>query len=159
MSWWKPDAGKKMLKRIHQQKMEWQYWFSLYESIHNGQRRNAWDYQLILTLFRFSQLCAVPAVNLISNVGYGDGATHCADDDTPLANMPRKEMEFPLRHPVSVWHSGEMDHAIFKIRILDKYRPPSLGERAVSKVASVLPAAWKTRIKAWMGILIGAAKR
>ena len=51
------------------------------------------------------QLCIVPKKNMITNIGYGDGAAHapkrmaiprslrCAFD------LPRYEVEFPLKHP------------------------------------------------------------
>lgn len=159
MSWWEPEACKEMLRTIHPQTMEWQYWHSLYESIHNGQRKNAWDYQLILSSFRNSQLCVVPKVNLVSNIGFGAGATHLTDDNTPLANIPNMEMDFPLKHPASLWRSEKMDAAIFQVRILDQYKPPSLGRRAVSKIASLLPAAWKSQIKNWLQAISNKNKR
>jgi len=160
MSRWEEKAGKEMLRALHPQSVEWKYWLQLYGAIHSGQRKNAWDYQLILSSFRHSQLCIIPNINLISNTGYGVGATHCMDDSSRLANISRGDLEFPLIHPVSVVRCEEMDHAIFNIRILDHSTQPSLIQRAITRsqqvairiIASLLPETWKARIKKMMGI-------
>jgi hypothetical protein len=147
MSWWKPESGRNLLKSVHSDSTEWRYWYDIYKSIRMGLRRNAWDYQLILSCFRLSQICVVPTVNLVTNIGFGEGATHCVGNESPLANIPNKEMNFPLRHPVSIERNEEMDHAIFRIRMMGNQKPPTLGRLAISKVASLLPPAWKAKLK------------
>jgi hypothetical protein len=42
---------------------------------------------------------ATPKVNLVSNIGFGSGATHTIDKDSPMANMPAVALELPLVHP------------------------------------------------------------
>lgn len=152
MSWWESDTGEKLLSTVYPQPREWQYWYRIYEDIHNGYKKNAWDYQIILSSILHSQLCAVPSVNLISNVGHGKDATNCFDESSPLANLPCGDLAFPLKHPVAVSRSKKMDHAIFKARF-DCYRPPSLRQRLVNqvikKVVSMLPATWKANLKNW----------
>jgi hypothetical protein len=157
MSWWEYSAGRKLLKKIFPKQLERLYWLWLYEEIYRGLRKNAWDYQLILTMFRNSWLCVVPSVNMISNIGYGDEATHTIDDATPLACMNKEDLEFPLRHPVRMFHSTEMDHEIFKFRILDKYQP-SLIKRIILKMLSVLPFAWTVKIRDWYRMAKGMVK-
>lgn len=152
MSWWEPEKGKKLLSTLHPHPQEREYWYQIYEDIHNGIKKNAWDYQIILSSFLHSQLCVVPGVNLISNVGHGIDATNCMDASSPLANMPSENMEFPLRHPVTVSCNKQMDHAIFKARF-HCYSPQSLQHRIVNivirKVGSMLPTTWKANLKKW----------
>lgn len=131
MSWWEPGAVREILNRVHANSLEQQYWYSLYESIHRGAMKNAWDYQLILSSFRHSQLCVCPAVNLVSNLGYGPGATHCVDGADPLSNLPRGNLVFPLRHPVSISRSSRTDHLIFRARILPL---PTFYRRALGSI-------------------------
>ncbi len=51
------------------------------------------------------QLCIVPKKNMITNIGYGDGAAHAPKQEAiPRSlrcafDMPRYEVEFPLKHP------------------------------------------------------------
>jgi len=157
MSWWEYSAGRKLLKKTFPNAFERLYWLWLYEDIHRGLIKNAWDYQLILTMFRNLWLCVVPKVNLISNIGFGSDATHLIDDATPLAFMKRDEQEFPLRHPVKIFRSTKMDHEIFKFRILHKYQP-SLIRQIMSRMLSVLPFAWRVKIRAWYRFAKGMFK-
>ncbi len=61
-------------------------------------RINTWDYAWTFTCWRNNGLCILPAVNLVSNIGFGSGATHTMQA-TPYANLPVRPMEFPLCHP------------------------------------------------------------
>ena len=133
MSWWEPREGKKMLRTSFPNPLEWRYWYALYERIHSGKMNNAWDYQLILSSLRHSQYCVVPRVNLVSNVGFGDQATHCRDGSSPLQAFPVKEITFPLAHPADVRRSAIVDHAIFRIRI-----HPSFWQRVWSDLVRIL---------------------
>jgi hypothetical protein len=61
-----------------------------------------WDQQWQLAAFTRRASCAVPATNLVSNIGFGAEATHAVNPDPLLAAVPTTEMKFPLRHPRSV---------------------------------------------------------
>jgi hypothetical protein len=63
------------------------------------------DYQWVLASWLNRGLCAMPAVNLISNIGYGPDATHCKTRDA-CAALPTEQIRFPLIHPpkVEVYH-------------------------------------------------------
>lgn len=140
MSWWEPDAGREMLSALFPRKTEWQYWYNLYERIRLGKQKNAWDYQLLLSLFRHSQYSATPRVNLVSNIGFGADATNCLDENSPLHDFPRCELEPLLVHPANIRRSARVDHALFRI----VYQPrQSILPRAKNKLARILMRAWK----------------
>jgi hypothetical protein len=69
-----------------------------------------------------------PAVNLVSNIGYGAGATHTVGV-SPLANRPAGTLERELRHPAWVIRDREADLATFDVRypgaILRRERSPA----------------------------------
>lgn len=139
MSWWESDAGREMLRDLFPNKAEWQYWYGIYECIRSGKMKNAWDYQLILSLFRHSQCCAIPQVNLVSNIGFGIDGTHCVDEFSPLHAFPRGELKFPLVHPADVRHSSSVDHVIF-CRTQPQH---SLWLRAINKLRRIFKRARK----------------
>jgi hypothetical protein len=60
---------------------------------------DTWDYQWTFTGWLRDGLVAVPNVNLVSNIGFGDEATHTRKEHSHLANLSRQSIEFPLRHP------------------------------------------------------------
>lgn len=57
---------------------------------------DTWDWQWFFSLASQNQLCIFPSVNLVSNIGFGKGATHTKK----LCNIYAKsDIDFPLRHP------------------------------------------------------------
>ena len=59
---------------------------------------DAWDYQWIFDRIRHGGLGPVPAVNLVSNIGFGKDATHTKSSHPLYADRPVYAMQFPLRH-------------------------------------------------------------
>jgi hypothetical protein len=59
---------------------------------------NTWDYQWSYSLIQRDGLSALPSQNLVTNVGWGDTATH-TKKHTPLANVSTQPMSLPLKHP------------------------------------------------------------
>jgi hypothetical protein len=58
-----------------------------------------WDHHWWVTIMSRGGLCATPALNLVENDGYSEGATHTRAKKEPTAAVP---MPFPLVHPGSV---------------------------------------------------------
>ena len=63
---------------------------------------DSWAIPWSLACLMRGGLCAVPTVNLISNIGFGQGATHFHNPDDPNAGIPRSSISFPLRGPLVV---------------------------------------------------------
>lgn len=61
-----------------------------------------WEFQWALAGWVTDALCATPATNLVSNIGFGEGAASFVDPNNPMANRPTVGMTFPLRHPRGV---------------------------------------------------------
>ncbi len=116
MPYWPEMRDSGRLRQSFYSSSEERYWRMIYGMIHEKQRKNAWDYQLILTCRRFNLLTAVPSVNLVSNVGYGPDATHCTNIDDWESNVPAYELTFPLAHPDQVDASLLVDYQIFRRR-------------------------------------------
>ena len=60
---------------------------------------NSWAYRWQLAAWIQSGLTILPNVNLASNIGFTRDATHTANSNHHLANLPVMEMNFPLKHP------------------------------------------------------------
>lgn len=74
---------------------------------------NTWDFQWVLHGWLRDGVCAKPVVNLVSNIGYGEMASHERNADHPVANLPTTSIRFPLRHPNAVEVLGPADRAEF----------------------------------------------
>jgi hypothetical protein len=69
-----------------------------------------WDYQWFFTCWTQSGLAITPKVNLVSNLGFGELATHTKDPNNPWANLPVADLSFPLEHPPFIITDTFADH-------------------------------------------------
>jgi hypothetical protein len=60
---------------------------------------DTWDYQLTAAFLEHGQLSIHPMQNLVSNIGFGVGATHTEDADSQWSKMKTQPIGYPLRHP------------------------------------------------------------
>ena len=70
-----------------------------FEKIYKNKGTNAWSYQLLCLNLMNKQFCVVPKVNLVSNIGFSEDATHTKDINSPCSNIPYGELLFPLKEP------------------------------------------------------------
>ena len=84
----------------------------LFEETYQG-RINQWDFQWVFSGWLRDALAILPTVNLVTNIGFGESATHDNDPDHPFADRPAQEMIFPLRHPPEIAVLEEADRAIW----------------------------------------------
>ena len=61
-----------------------------------------WDFQWVVTQWMNSRLSVEPNVNLVRNIGFGEGATHTKETEDILGKVPVGKLSFPLEHPASV---------------------------------------------------------
>jgi len=89
------DSG--LLVNFMDSKQEASYWKNIFQQVFNGEI-DTWDYQWVLTNIIQGRINVMPTVNLISNIGFGEGATHTKNDNE-YSNMKVEEARFPLKHP------------------------------------------------------------
>ena len=83
------------------------YWQKIFERVHRGEI-DTWDYQWCFTNWVEGRISVMPAVNLISNIGFDGNATHTTGE-SELANLPREPMCFPLLHPPGIFKNIQAD--------------------------------------------------
>jgi hypothetical protein len=82
----------------------------LFDETYAGRIRQ-WDFQWVFAGWSRNAVSVTPAVNLVTNIGFGDAATHLVDPNHPRANLESLPMSFPLRHPPEVKVLEEADRA------------------------------------------------
>jgi hypothetical protein len=82
---------------------------------------NAWGLAWMYTAWKRRALSIAPAVNLISNIGFGPDATHTRKAD-PFAELPIEPMPFPLVHPKNIVANTEADIEFFKLAVKGEYK-------------------------------------
>jgi hypothetical protein len=149
-AWANYDAEMKLWPEL-QREMNWladilghedtaAYWRQIFELVYTG-RLDTWDYQLAFASWAQNGLSVVPEVNLISNIGFGDAATHTGAGNVlnKLANLPAVEMPFPLRHPPHMIRNSEADQFTFREAIAPDAARRGLYQRLRGKLSTMMP--------------------
>ncbi len=121
------------------------YHSDLFDSLSEG-GVTGWSRAWRFAMFRNGGLSAVPSRNLVSNVGFDDRGHYATDPESPLANLPRHELSFPLDRRRSVVPDRAFERTLF-----DRYRRTSRLERMLTAVPnellSVIPGTMKAAVK------------
>jgi hypothetical protein len=111
------------------------------QTFHNPAAVSWWDYQWVFAKMLHNGLAAVPAHNLVRNVGCDSCSNHDRDKthsfsmDPKLAGIP-----FPLRHPTQINANHEFDEALLDTAITTRHYLSSLLPRSIKQyVKRILP--------------------
>ena len=104
---WPIIKEKKILYNLLRSKEEIDFFTDTLEQCYQG-KIDTWDYQWFLARLLNSK-AIIPNVNLISNIGFGEDATHTSDTNNPLANLKLGTLSFPLEHPKYIVQDVEKD--------------------------------------------------
>ena len=85
-----------------------EYWARVFDETHD-ERNTSWAYRWTFTAWNQSGLTVLPNVNLVSNIGFGEGATHTQRHVAGASALPVAEMTFPMSHPPYLIRDGQAD--------------------------------------------------
>ena len=98
---------------VHGSKSAAKAWITGFDLLYKN-KIDAWDYQWLFANWLEGRVTVVPKVNLVSNIGFSDNATHTFNSKSPLANLKVEPMLFPLRHPGYVYVNYQADNYLYK---------------------------------------------
>jgi hypothetical protein len=75
------------------------YWKDKFDKSSDTKLVTWWDWQCIFYQIFVRQYSIVPSVNLVSNIGFANSATHTKDCSNPSSNIKSQSILFPLVHP------------------------------------------------------------
>jgi len=98
-----------------------------------------WDYQWTFACWAQSGLSVLPTRTLVSNIGFGQDATHTKSTNAKRAFLFAEEMTFPLQHPPSVIRDHEADRLFIEQVVLANLpNKPGFYHRLRRKCSAVL---------------------
>ncbi len=109
ISEWKNIKQKKMLAHLFKEKKYVLAWEKLFDTFSREVPDDIWDYQFFFQCFKRKQLAVVPSVNLVTNIGVGNQATHTVNEDNPKMNIRTEAMISPLVHPTELKRNFRYD--------------------------------------------------
>ncbi|MGV2387331.1 MAG UNVERIFIED_CONTAM: hypothetical protein LVR29_00245 [Microcystis novacekii LVE1205-3] len=95
---WPKIKTENLITSILEDRKSVKYWTKNFQRTYEG-NPTVWDYRWTFACWIQNGLTILPNVNLVSNIGFGEGATHTSSSKSKVANLPVEEMIFPLKHP------------------------------------------------------------
>lgn len=111
-------------------KTEANYWKGIFEDVYKG-KIDTWDYQWTFACWLQRRLTILPNVNLISNIGFNDDATHTTVQNK-FANLPLSDMHYPLNHP-----DAKICNHLFDEKTYRSSYKISLKTRVIAKLSAL----------------------
>lgn len=93
---------------------EREFWRRTWDEVGRGEI-DTWDYQWTYACLRRRALAVMPRTNLVSNIGFGEGAHHTMDARNPFADMPAGGMRFPMRAPETIGRDERADTHVARL--------------------------------------------
>lgn len=101
-------------------KKEFDYWKKIFSKVKNGEI-DSWAYPFCFSIWNTNGVNIIPNTNLVSNIGFGENATHTKEKINISSNIPTVSIS-EIDHPTSVIISTEADQYYFD-HYLDIPRP------------------------------------
>ena len=134
MTWLESKSKDVIIKNMGYGKPSIEHWNNAIDSIRYN-IVSAWDWQWYFSLASQNQLCIFPKYNLVSNIGFGEDATHTFGK-AKKSFLSTKELDFPLVHPLYILSNSDYDKSFEEKKI----------KKSVS-IKSILPKKIKRLIK------------
>ncbi len=112
---------KRIIKFYYPSLKEQEYWLDIFDAVKKDQiNGTCWDYQFYFSCWRKQAFAICPSVNLVSNVGYGEDATHTSNGANALLSR-NVDPIMPLNHPDKVKLNKNIDKHLMKSYIIPYY--------------------------------------
>jgi hypothetical protein len=121
MKLWPEFREKRLLEDFCLSPEEVEQRRKIYDMVFSGEM-DTWDLQWGFSKLVNSGLSITPNANLISNIGFGAGATHTSSENHPFAALKVEELAFPLSHPAFVLRDRLCDRKYIEDFMLGKKR-------------------------------------
>jgi hypothetical protein len=106
------------------------YWRRVWDESASG-RLDTWDFQWAFACIQAGGLSINPNANLVSNLGYAEGATHTETANDELADIPASSLETPLRHPDRIERDQAADAVTARRFFSDRPPEPPPAEQGL----------------------------
>jgi hypothetical protein len=117
---------------------EQRYWGGLFDMTFEG-KMDSWAYQWCYACWSQNGLTILPKSNLVSNIGFGAGATHLTGHDQRAA-LPTQDI-WEIKHPPFVARDEKADQNFFEYFLRD--RAKAHREKTIIRLRQRLSLVWK----------------
>lgn len=124
-SWERLRSNPAAARRVFGSRPAAQWWSRVLDRLLLEGRPDSWAYRWSFTVMANRGLCTIPAVNLVSNVGFREDSTHTFNPGSTRAHGEVRPI-LPLRHPTDVSIDCRSD-GLFQRQLRGFARNPAAG--------------------------------
>jgi hypothetical protein len=135
MAAWQSTAAKESVKNFLKNHEFYQHFQHEFDAYLNYEKNDVWDFQWLFSRLAHSACAIVPSVNMISNIGFGQDATHTFNTHDQVANLPTFQLT-QTGKPQKVKIDRLYDWIMFQRFINRKKR--TLPKRAILKLIKIV---------------------
>ena len=139
---------RELIKNSFPDPIEADFWLNKFDKVHAGEI-DTWDFQWVYACWSQSGLAVIPNVNLVSNIGFGLGATH-THEMTSDSCLPVEDV-WEVNHPTSVIRHQAADAYTFDHSFGGIYLKQAAREAARGP--------WEIRLARAKGLAYGALRK
>lgn len=152
LSTWSQLKKSKLLACLPLLDQEIQEWSERWNRLSELNKPDTWDYIWVYSCWTNNALAILPNYNLVSNIGFGDYATHTIDSNNHLANLKSHGLE-EFYHPSFMICDVEADqysyYQYFAAKKDEEYAKLSIKSRILNK---------SKRLKYYLNVIIKAMR-
>lgn len=124
----KQHSDENFIKSVLTKNNSITFWTKIFHNM-KEKKIDTWDFQWVFTIWLSKGFSITPNINQISNIGFGDGATHTVDPASALSKLKARNIE-KIIHPKDIRISHEKDNIL-----ANKYfSSSSVGNRIWKKI-------------------------
>jgi hypothetical protein len=107
-------------------------WFEKFADTLAG-RIDSWAYLWLMSCWAVNGVAILPNVNLVTNVGFDERASHTTDPTNKEAAMPTAPIPFPLKHSEKLVACRAADRYTLR-EVYGIRRPPGIFRRVINRI-------------------------
>ena len=92
---------QKKINKIFKRSVDRNWWIDIFKKMEKHDGNDIWDYQWAYAILNNDGICINPSKNLVTNIGFGQDATHTFDTNSIYANQQRYEIS-DILHPKKI---------------------------------------------------------
>lgn len=137
---WPVYKREKVLSHMYYMKYydELAYMTKQLDNIYRQKDRSIWDYQWRFHMAINGGLCIIPRRNLITNIGWGEAATHTKFKSS-IWDVPTGSLNTPLQHPVGVTANADFDKRYGELLFRNKLKM----QKKEKNICDLITMLWK----------------
>lgn len=107
-----PEGTPEMRKFLHHNPT-WKFMRDQFHNVVDG-KLDSWGFRWTYACWNNCGISVVPNVNMVTNIGFGEGATHTTASESPQSNLSLNGMNWPLTHPKKLKINRRADRFTFR---------------------------------------------